>query len=99
MVNRIESTQKFDEQYRSRVIKRVRKLFDEQFALFKKNPHDPRLNRHTLDHQWSGYESFNVDDDYRVIFKERRGKYMFIAFGNHDQLYRPWKKTKQKSGR
>jgi mRNA-degrading endonuclease YafQ of YafQ-DinJ toxin-antitoxin module len=95
MVNKIEFTEDFDEQYRSRIMKRVRKLFDAQFALFKKNPHDPRLNRHALDHQWSGYESFNVNDDYRVIFKEKRDKYVLVAFGNHDQLYRPWKRGKK----
>jgi len=59
---------------------------------FTDNPHNSRLNNHSLKGKWKGYRSINVTSDWRAIYTEKReGKdtiAYFVAIGTHEQLYK-----------
>ena len=83
----------FQRQLRERSSKSIREAYRNKVKIFLKNPYDLSLDNHELEHEWKGYRSFDVTDDYRVIFKKSdRETYLFYAFGNHDQLYWKWRK-------
>jgi addiction module RelE/StbE family toxin len=63
----------------------------ETIDLLVDHPHHERLRRHSLKQEYSGYESIDITDDYRAIFKEiKTGMQVVIKFrliGTHPQLY------------
>jgi mRNA-degrading endonuclease YafQ of YafQ-DinJ toxin-antitoxin module len=87
---KIKLMPEFQRNVRERANKKLRAKLRKSKTLFEKNPYDPLLRNKALHHQWEGYRSFDVDDDYRVIFIEERRGYRFVAFGNHKELYRTW---------
>jgi addiction module RelE/StbE family toxin len=73
---------------------RIRKRFQEQIALFKRNPHDPHLNNHALKDAYKGYWSIDITNDYRAIYEEvstddKGGDTLayFFLLGTHKELY------------
>ena len=91
----IERTPGFERSLRERANRRIKRLFRDRLSLFLKNPYDESLRNHALKHRWAGHRSFSLtddrgEDDYRVVFRRVKGRYVFIDFGTHAQLYRPW---------
>ena len=92
----IERTRTFEQHFRQRAGRKMKRLFHKKLVVFMKNPHDKSLRKHALSHQWAGCWSFSLtdesgQDDFRVIFEETKSGYLFVDFGTHDQVYRPWR--------
>ena len=62
--------------------------FWERVAIFRNNPHDPRLRTHRLSGAMRGWWSFSIEYDLRVIFSfvEPHRAY-FTDIGTHDEVY------------
>ena len=66
----------------------VQKAFQSRRDLFLEDPSNPLLKVHTLHGSFHGHQSFNVNADIRVIFKEiNHDTYLFTAIGSHSELY------------
>jgi len=64
----------------------IKDIAEEQEALFRKNPFDPKLKTHKLKGKLSGVLSFSIGHKYRIIFefsKDKNTTY-FHSVGNHD---------------
>ena len=65
--------------------------FDETLEIFWEDLNHKRLRRHFLKEKFAGYESIDVTDDYRAIFKEEKTKnsivIKFHLIGTHKDLY------------
>ncbi len=65
--------------------------FDEMLDLFWENPNDEHLRRHFLKEKYAGYQSVDVTDDYRAVFKETKTENVtvikFHTIGAHKDLY------------
>lgn len=84
-------TPRFQERLRERADDKMRRRFREKLLLFQKDPYDPQLDNHALDHNWSGCRSFDVTPDWIVVFREKRGQhYLFITCGDKTLVHRPW---------
>src|SRR5690606_11599859 len=70
----------------------IKHLFVEQFELFSHDPDNSSLRVHQLRAPMASYYSFDVNSDWRVLFKIRpQGKGIHIVLdriGPHSQLYR-----------
>ena len=65
-------------------------LFWNKIAIFIKNPFDPMLKTHKLSGQLTGFWSFSLEYDCRVVFyftNDRPPKAVFIDLGTHDEVY------------
>lgn len=100
----IEYSDGFIVHFKARANRRTRLLYERRLRVFLKNPHDPSLRNHALDYDWAGVRSFSLTDDdgpddYRVLFRRiGRKQYLFVDFGTHDQLYRPWRGDRDTEG-
>jgi mRNA-degrading endonuclease YafQ of YafQ-DinJ toxin-antitoxin module len=65
--------------------------FKETLDLFMDNPEHGHLRRHFLKEKYAGYESIDITDDYRAIFKQVKSDTQIIIrfhlIGTHLQLY------------
>lgn len=65
--------------------------FKETLELLQENPNHERLRRHFLKEKFSGYQSIDVTDDYRAVFREEKTENTIIikfhAIGTHKDLY------------
>lgn len=65
--------------------------FNEALDLFLENPNHEHLRRHFLKEKYAGYQSIDITDDHRAVFKEARTKTQiiikFYLIGTHDELY------------
>jgi len=63
---------------------------DAAVILFTKEPLHKELRNHSLNRKYKDFRSIDVDDDYRIIFKELEEKYEIVLLskvGTHNQLY------------
>jgi addiction module RelE/StbE family toxin len=65
----------------------IRVAFLETLQLFRADPAHPALRNHPLKDRYSGFQSIDVTDDWRAIYRTERNLIIFIALGTHDQLY------------
>jgi mRNA-degrading endonuclease YafQ of YafQ-DinJ toxin-antitoxin module len=91
----------FTRHFKQRANRRIQRLYRERLILFRKNPHDPVLRTHALTHDLDGLWSFSLTDDqgpddYRVLFRKDKDVSVFVDFGTHNQLYRPWQPAAQR---
>lgn len=78
---------KFLKQFR-KLPRSIQEAFRLRRDVFFLNPTDPLLHVHELYGSLSGYKSFNVNADIRVVFKEiSKEIIMFTAIGSHSELY------------
>jgi len=76
---------KFAREYK-KLLDNIKDIAEEQEALFRKNPFDPKLKTHKLKGKLSGVLSFSIGHKYRIIFefsKDKNTTY-FHSVGNHD---------------
>lgn len=94
----MQSVSKLRVEFSSLFDKKLRKLpteiitsFKETLELFLENPNHERLRRHFLEEKFAGYQSIDITDDYRVIFREEKTEYTIIIkfhiIGTHKDLY------------
>ena len=64
----------------------IKDLAEEQEALFRKDPFDPKLKTHKLKGGLGGFLSFSIDYKYRIIFEFTKDKntVYFHSVGDHD---------------
>lgn len=63
-------------------------LLSQKIKIFKNNPQDPRLKTHLLADKLKHIHSFSLTYSKRVLFLINKNKFIFIAVGSHDQVYR-----------
>ena len=70
---------------------RIRKSFKQRIDVFAKDPHNPKLNNHSLKRKYKGYKSIDITNDYRAIYEEVHEDEdtiaYFISIGTHEELY------------
>jgi addiction module RelE/StbE family toxin len=66
---------------------KVRDRFYEREMLWRKDPRNPLLDDHPLDHEYAGCRSFSVSGDLRVVYQLRGNAAHFLRFGTHHELY------------
>lgn len=64
------------------------RLLSQKTEVFKSNPQDPKLKNHQLTGKLKRIHSFSLTHSKRVLFITAGSKYIFIAVGSHDQVYR-----------
>ena len=67
--------------------KRIKKLFQRQKSIFKKNWLDPRLHTKRIK-ELPGVYSFRITRSYRVLFYFRDDDAIFFAIGHRKDIYR-----------
>jgi len=67
--------------------KRIKKLFQRQKSIFKKNWLDPRLHTKRIK-ELPGVYSFRITRSYRVLFYFRDDEAIFFAIGHRKDVYR-----------
>ncbi len=64
---------------------------DETLELFWENQNHKQLRRHFLKEKFAGYQSIDVTDDYRAVFREEKTENTIIikfhTIGTHKDLY------------
>jgi addiction module RelE/StbE family toxin len=83
---RIEFAPFFNKQRQAAPLE-IKKEFLETLALFLVNPDHPSLRDHALKEKFAGYRSIDVTDDWRALYRQERGRIIFVALGTHDELY------------
>jgi len=78
----------------SRSLRKAKKLREPRASLlrgalrrFAAEPQDPLLHTHRLEGDLSGYWSFSVDDDLRVLFRWDGEELFLVNIGTHDEVY------------
>lgn len=65
--------------------------FKKTLELFLENPNHERLRRHFLKEKFSGYQSIDITEDYRAVFREEKTEHAIIIkfhlIGTHKDLY------------
>lgn len=79
----------FIKHYRKRIVfnPSLVSQFDERVCIFLKNPHDPVLKSHMLKGKKSGFRSFSITGDMRVIYQLIGNTIYFFDIGTHNQVY------------
>ena len=87
---RIEFSSLFDRKLRQ-LPEEIILSFKETLELLLANPNHQKLRRHFLKEKFSGYQSIDVNDDYRAVFKETKTRntitIKFHTIGTHKDLY------------
>lgn len=99
MKPRFKTTRKFDRHYEER-ISTNEKLVDEyvsSVALFFADP--LFVGDHQLQGTMKDYRAFWINNDYRVVYQNRQGVYLFKDIGTHDQVYLRRIKTSRVKGK
>jgi len=81
------TSKKFEKMFR-KCPHEIKGKFIERLKIFKKNKYNHILNNHHLIGKLKGLRSINVSGDYRAIFEEKSEDIIFMAIGNHSQLYK-----------
>lgn len=67
---------------------KMRSKIEERIGLFISDPLDPILDDHPLQREYSGYRSFNITGDVRLVYQRiDPASVFFVRFGTHHELY------------
>ena len=87
---KIKYSKKFVTQY-DKAGKEIKQAFAESLQLFLEYPDHEILRRHFLKEKYAGYESIDITDDYRAVFKKTTIKkeigIRFHLIGTDHELY------------
>lgn len=83
----VASSKNFKKSF-AKLLPKTQQQFAERLSLYLDDPQYPLLHVHGLHGDWSGYQSFNVTADLRVIFTIRdNGTTLYLdTIGTHSQL-------------
>jgi addiction module RelE/StbE family toxin len=65
----------------------IKIAFREALDLFAENPTHPALRNHPLTGKYAGFQSIDVAEDWRALYREEPELIKFVALGTHEQLY------------
>lgn len=75
---------KFAREYK-KLSPEIKRLAESKEAIFRHNPHDPRLKTHALKNQLRGFWSFSINRQIRIIFEFSDNQDIwFHSVGSHD---------------
>jgi addiction module RelE/StbE family toxin len=87
---RIRYTTEFYKLYKKTDV-RIRNEVDRKIKIFQKDHMNKALNNHPLRHEYAGFRSIDITNDYRVIYEEVESGEESIAYffmlGTHKELY------------
>ena len=66
----------------------IKIAFRDALDLFAENPNHPALRNHPLTGKYAGFQSIDVTEDWRALYREEKERIMFADLGTHEQLYR-----------
>ncbi len=66
---------------------KIKERFYERLEVLLADPFHPQLNNHSVDKTYPGCRSINVTGDYRALFQEEAGLFVFVFIGTHAELY------------
>ena len=80
----------FVKNYKKRILnnKSLDKQFEQRLKLFALGVRGEPLNDHALKGKQTGYRSFSISGDIRVIYRETNVRYQLIDIGTHNQVYK-----------
>ena len=71
--------------------KTIKTAFAQTIEMFLEDSNHPSLRNHQLRKKFAGYRSIDITDDWRALFKIKKGKtktiITFHILGTHSQLY------------
>lgn len=84
----IKYSSQFIRHYKERIATndRLKQDFRESVDVFREDR--AFVDDHALEDAMSGQRSFSVNEEYRVVYIERKEYYLFINVGTHEQVYR-----------
>ena len=65
----------------------IKQAVQDTMDLFEENPYTPVLRNHPLKEEYAGFNSIDVTEDWRALYREEAERYYFSALGTHDELY------------
>ena len=81
----------FSKKFSKKLVKLNKGLKDKfslRLDIFIDDRKNPILNIHNLNGKYDGFYSFNINADYRVIFRYKTSDIVeFILIGTHSELY------------
>ena len=79
----------FKRNFRKRIYRKKRLVaaYKEALNKFLESPEHPDLRPHDLRREMDGLKSFWVENDCRVIYRERETYFEFYDIGNHKEVY------------
>ncbi|MBI2590393.1 MAG: type II toxin-antitoxin system mRNA interferase toxin, RelE/StbE family [Candidatus Blackburnbacteria bacterium] len=87
---RVTKTTEFNKSYKERIAKdrRLVQEFVEALEVFSVDPTSPILKDHALTGSMHGYRSFQVGEDFLVVYFIFKEGIILYDIGSHDQVYR-----------
>ena len=87
---KIEYSHRFKKNYQKRIVRnnKLNKQFKKRLRLFLNTPNYPLLRDHALTGELSGFRSFSITGDVRLIYQITKNSLIFYDIGTHNQLYR-----------
>ena len=87
-MKRIHRSVQFRRHYKLRIAKdeQLRQEFIESVAAFRED--SALVGDHTLEEPMKGERAFAINEDYRVVYVEKKDSFLFKDVGTHDQVYR-----------
>jgi len=89
MINNIELHPNFIRNYRkrTRTNKKLLLRVQERIEMFRLNTKNPLIQDHPLTGSRSGFRSFSVTGDIRIIYSIEGNRVTFYDIGSHNQVY------------
>lgn len=86
---KVELTHGFIKIYKRRFSSKpsIHKRFKERLYKFTQNPDDNVLLNHALGGKMSGFRSFSVTGDIRIVYYIYEDTAYFVDIGTHNQVY------------
>jgi addiction module RelE/StbE family toxin len=83
---RIEFTPFFNKQRKAAPVE-IKQAFRDALELFAEHPTHEALRNHPLTGKYAGFQSIDVTDDWRALYRKERARIIFVELGTHDDLY------------
>jgi addiction module RelE/StbE family toxin len=65
----------------------IKIAFRDALDLFAENPNHPALRNHPLTGKYAGFQSIDVTEDWRALYRKEKERIMFADLGTHEDLY------------
>jgi len=83
-INKSHSTPYFEKKFK-KLPPNVQKTAAKKILFFENNPHHPSLNTHKLKGHLSGFWSFYINNDFRVLFRFlKNNEVIYYDIDTHD---------------
>jgi len=88
MIN-IRFSNHFKHRYKQRIAKnhKLKKEFFSAIEIFKEERQSRSINDHRLNRKQYQFRSFSIDEDYRIVYLEKRDYILFVDVGTHEEVY------------